>query len=607
MMKVSVLMPSYNHEPFIAQAIESFLSQQCDFETELLIGDDCSTDNTLQIAKKYQLQYPEKIKLIAHAENQGLLKNYKSLIEKAQGEYLAILESDDYWTYDRKLQEQVDYLDAHPACGISFSRWERLRNGELALQPDESKKHQHYKDRIYESFLLWNNKIRATTACFRKCLFDKYCNIDDYISLGFQTIDYPVFISIIKHSEIHYMPFSTAVYRILNTSVSHNGDWEKAIGYQTGVEKMRQYIISLYGKGRVNNLQIIGRETYLKSRMALSYHKPALAFRYLFAETTGRSALAIHKELKIRIKDFRDFNKRFRMYSIFKKSSSPDQMVVLLVDGKYSHGGFCDRLKGIVSLYSYARARQLPFRIDYTFPFKLSDFLVPNEYNWLPAENEISRSFSDVKYICLVRDPSAKRLLRIQTNKQIHCHANRDIVDQLNHVYQTDFDWGQSFNSLFKPTEELSGLISFHKAQMNENYISAQFRFLNLLGDFKDNNNFRLPDDQKELLINKCLAAIQNLKKEYPGKKIFVASDSELFVERAAEIDEVYTLPGKVVHVDYVAGENHLVYLRVFLDFFLIAESEKVFALGTIQMYKTEFPMYAAKVNNIPFERIIIE
>ena len=69
----------------------------------------------------------------------------------------------------------------------------------------------------------------------------------------------------------------------------------------------------------------------------------------------------------------------------------------------------------------------------------------------------------------------------------------------------------------------------------------------------------------------------------------------------------VYTLSGKIVHIDYIKGEEHGVYQRVFLDFYLIAESERIFALGTKEMYKTEFPLYASKLNNVPFERVEIQ
>ena len=605
-MKVSVLMPTFNHETFIAEAIESFLAQQCSFDIELLIGNDASTDNTLKIAKKYADKFPDKIKLIDHPQNLGLLKNYKSIINIAQGEYLAILESDDYWNDNLKLQKQIDFLDAHPDCGISFTRWERFRNGKLELQPDESAKHRRYKKDIYGSFLLWHNKIRATTACFRKILFDKYCNIDDYISNGFQTIDYPVFISIIRHSEMHYIPTSTAVYRILETSISHNRDWEKALNYQIGIETMRQYIISLYGKGKLSDFQIINRETFLKFRMSLSYKKYATSFQFLFWETLTRSFDTIHKKIRIAAKDFRDFKKELMMYSWFHKPKMKQQIAVLLVDGKYSHGGFCDRLKGIVSLFQYAQVNNMPFRIDYTYPFKLSDFLLPNQYDWLPKEEEISRNLADVKYICLVRDPSANRLLQLNTNKQIHCHANRDIVEQLNVAYQTNYDWGSMFNTLFCPTNELADLIALHKKQMGDNYISAQFRFINLLGDFKDNRKFSLSADQKESLIEKNLQAVRDFNLQYPDKVIFVATDSIMFSERASELNNVYTLSGNIVHIDYIEGEKRSSYERVFLDFYLLAESERIFSIGTKEMYASEFPLYASKVNNVPFERIEI-
>ena len=603
-MKVSVLMPSYNHEPYITQAIDSFLAQQCSFTVELLIGDDCSTDNTLKIAKEYSTRYPDKIKLIEHKENQGLLKNYKSLITIAQGEYLAVLESDDYWTDNYKLQKQVDFLDANPACGISFTRWERLRDGKLALQPDESPKHYRYRDDLYGSFLLWHNKVRANTACFRRSLYEKYCNIDDYIALGFQTIDYPVFVSIIRHSDIHYIPESTVVYRILNTSISHNGDWEKALRYQSGVEEMRKYLISLYGKGKLSDFQIVGRETFTKFRMALRYKKYGSALRFLFIETIARWFDIVYKEIRIGFKVFRDWNKALRTYSWFGSSKKTQQSVVLLVDGKYAHGGFCDRLKGIISLYHYALANNIPFKIHYTYPFQLNDYLLPNEYDWVLKDGELSSNYRDVKYICLVRDPSAKRLLRLKTDKQIHCHANRDLVEQLNVAYQTNVDWGTSFNTLFRPTKVLSDLINYHKEQMKGGYISAHFRFINLFGDFKDNRKYRIPENEKEQLIETNLQAIRDLRQKYPDKFIFVAADSTTFVERATAIEGVYTLSGKIVHIDYIEGEAFSVYLRVFLDFYLLTESESIFAFGTKEMYRTQFPLYAAKVNNIPFTRV---
>lgn len=115
---VTILMPAYNHERYISQAIESVLAQKTNYPYELLIHDDCSTDSTLAIAQNYTTKHPDKIKIFTEEENQGLLKSYKRLIEQSNGKYLAILESDDYWLDENKLQIQIDFLESNSDYGI---------------------------------------------------------------------------------------------------------------------------------------------------------------------------------------------------------------------------------------------------------------------------------------------------------------------------------------------------------------------------------------------------------------------------------------------------------------------------------------------------------
>lgn len=111
--KVSVMMVTYNHEKYIEQAILSVLNQNVDFKYELLIGEDCSTDRTREIAEKYQTMYPEVIKLIKHNKNIGALKNEADLRRRCHGQYIAVLEGDDYWINSNKLKCQVEFLDTH--------------------------------------------------------------------------------------------------------------------------------------------------------------------------------------------------------------------------------------------------------------------------------------------------------------------------------------------------------------------------------------------------------------------------------------------------------------------------------------------------------------
>jgi glycosyltransferase involved in cell wall biosynthesis len=120
--KVSVAMITYNHERFIAQAIESVLAQTTEFPVELVIGEDCSTDGTRAVIVEFQHRYPDRIKLLLRDRNVGPIPNLAETLDACHGEYVAFLEGDDYWTAADKLQKQVDFLDAHPDRSMCCSR-----------------------------------------------------------------------------------------------------------------------------------------------------------------------------------------------------------------------------------------------------------------------------------------------------------------------------------------------------------------------------------------------------------------------------------------------------------------------------------------------------
>ena len=121
--KVSVIVVTYNHEKYIAKAINSILAQETDFKYEILIGDDASTDSTADIVMQYASQNPDIIKAVCREKNVGATKNAYSLLKSAKGKYLATLEGDDMWTDVNKLKLQVDFLEDNPqfiACAHKF-------------------------------------------------------------------------------------------------------------------------------------------------------------------------------------------------------------------------------------------------------------------------------------------------------------------------------------------------------------------------------------------------------------------------------------------------------------------------------------------------------
>jgi glycosyltransferase involved in cell wall biosynthesis len=117
-MKVSVMMITYNHERYIAKAIESVLMQQTDFDYELIIGEDCSTDGTRTIVRTYGKRYPERIRLLLPEYNLGAQSNLAATLNACRGEYIASLEGDDYWINPNKLQKQVDFLEKNNSFSL---------------------------------------------------------------------------------------------------------------------------------------------------------------------------------------------------------------------------------------------------------------------------------------------------------------------------------------------------------------------------------------------------------------------------------------------------------------------------------------------------------
>ncbi len=174
---VSVYMITYNHGNFIAQAIEGVLMQQTNFSVELVIGEDCSTDNTRQVCLEYKEKYPDRIKLVLSEKNLGVGKNGLNTFAACLGKYIAICEGDDYWTDPLKLQKQVDFLESHPDYTICGGRYMVLEDGKPELREQDwmirgMKKYPKGRtvnlNDYFDTYLLW-----MLTICVRRdCLSD---------------------------------------------------------------------------------------------------------------------------------------------------------------------------------------------------------------------------------------------------------------------------------------------------------------------------------------------------------------------------------------------------------------------------------------------------
>ncbi|MFC6039446.1 glycosyltransferase [Paenisporosarcina macmurdoensis] len=206
---VSINCITYNHKDYIMDALDSFLMQITDFNYEILIGEDCSTDTTRKIVEEYVIQYPDKIRLITSEQNVGWKKNSLKLHENSLGKYIAICEGDDYWTDPFKLQKQVDYMERHKECSLCFHAAEIVQapnkpTGSL-IKPYKSNKIAPIEDLIFGG----GGFCPTPSLLFPRKLMD---NLPDFY-LNAHIGDYPMQLYLASKGYVYFMNENMAVYR----------------------------------------------------------------------------------------------------------------------------------------------------------------------------------------------------------------------------------------------------------------------------------------------------------------------------------------------------------------------------------------------------------
>ncbi|WP_287603507.1 glycosyltransferase [Thiothrix sp.] len=209
---ISVCIVTYNHQAYIADCLNSVLAQYGDFRLEVLLGDDTSNDNTVNIIQRITDQYRGNINihLFAHEKNLGPSQNYQFLIEKAQGDFIAHLDGDDFWL-PGKLQTQLQFLHNNPDCPACYTNAVVIR---------DDKSHWGFfntattKQRISTAMLLKNGNFLNHSS-----LLYRVKNKDDILSFPENFIDYRIHLQLSLNGELGYINQVLVAYRV-NSSTS---------------------------------------------------------------------------------------------------------------------------------------------------------------------------------------------------------------------------------------------------------------------------------------------------------------------------------------------------------------------------------------------------
>lgn len=269
---VAIGMITYNHEAFIAQAIEGVLMQKTNFNFKLIITDDCSTDKTTIICKQYAEKYPELIDYELLKSNIGAIKNAGYCLKKcinSEAKYIAICEGDDYWTDPLKLQKQVDFLEANPDFNICFTQANTLRGNKLELHPipNISPNGVYTFDDLLEHY----NFITTASVVFRN-IFSKIPEWIYQLPYG----DMGLYFLVSQNAKIKCLPEITSVYRI-----HEKGTWSGTNELKK-VENQLKFYQVLFNQLNHHQKQLVkNKHKVLIAKISYQLHKKNRLLRVL--------------------------------------------------------------------------------------------------------------------------------------------------------------------------------------------------------------------------------------------------------------------------------------------------------------------------------------
>ena len=249
-MKISVAIITYNQQDTIAQTLDSILCQKGDFDLEVVVGEDCSKDNTPAICREYAEKYPDQVVLLQEGYNLGIMRNFANTINHCTGDLIGICAGDDYWCDEYKLQKQLDYLTAHPECGVCTTggyrylvRRDEMVPGIAPLHPivdgDVSK---HYFSESYPGGVY----AMPLSMVFKRELL-QHIDFDVFIERGFPVEDYPMQAIMAMHTKWGHIDDLTVVYRVYSESATFiSFDHPKFMQYLRGLMEIRRYLRDKY-------------------------------------------------------------------------------------------------------------------------------------------------------------------------------------------------------------------------------------------------------------------------------------------------------------------------------------------------------------------------
>ena len=259
--KISVGVITYNQQETIGQTLDSILAQKGDFDLELIIGEDCSTDSTRTICEEYAKAYPQPLPkgngerlsviLLPNTHNLGIMANFARVMQACTGDYVGICAGDDYWCDEYKLQRQLDYFSAHPDVGVVSTSGYKLLVKSNTLVPNAIAPFEPIEDGDIKKFYFSPDYTGGVYAMPLSLLIKRdllqYIDFDEFIRRSFPVEDYPMQAILAQHCKWGHINDLCVVYRVYKESATFiSFDHPKYLQYHKGLANIRRYLNELF-------------------------------------------------------------------------------------------------------------------------------------------------------------------------------------------------------------------------------------------------------------------------------------------------------------------------------------------------------------------------